>query len=162
MNYLAFALCIFLTSIPSQAFAEDGRKDDPNYSVYQNMATKLGFETYCELIDLRYAHKTLGEKKLQHMLIIIDDTAMNYHAIQNLPPYVIYGAYYGYTKRVEKVAVLDPDKKSAKRGEFINKHTLYSFIEARDATSIDGFKTKMLVIKPLKQNKFKFNNNQED
>lgn len=154
--FIALLTTLCLISLNKHAGAND-LSGDPEDAQYKKMASALGFDGYVELSGLRLRQNEMGDEKLRKKLIVVDEIAKNFKATQYAHPLVFYGGYHIGINHYEKVAVYLPDRKNVRKGEFINMKTLYSFDKSFEATTVDGFKTKVLVIKPIQQTKFKFN-----
>jgi len=135
-------------SMREEKEAREARLASPEYKE----AKARGFSDYAYLGDLDNAYRRMGEKKLRSMMIIVDpDCAAYFRAVQKVGPYVLFAPppSHRFCAGNERVVVLPAAGVSFGRGQFIDRHSYYSFQGLLEGTGMDGFPAKILAVKQV-------------
>lgn len=136
----------------SQKQALSARSEHESSPLYKK-AKSLGFSDYEWLTALDSTYRKVGGKKLQSMMIVVDpDCGAHFKAIQKMDPYVLFvpsDISNSACSGRERVAVLPAAGFSFGRGQYIDQGSYYVFQGVLEGKSMDGFPSKVLVIKQV-------------
>lgn len=126
-------------------------------SPYFGTAKSFGYKDYDWLASVEYLYKKIGATKLKTLILVVDEyCGAHFKAIQRLENYTIFAP--GFSRQStcggdERVAIIPARGVAFQRGEYIDTASYYVFEGTVNATAIDGFPTKVLVLKQLRSRK---------
>lgn len=120
-------------------------------------AKSLGYKDYSWLASLEYLYGKIGSTQLKTQMIVVDEYCGAYFkAIQRIEKYVIFSPGLSRISTCsgrERVAIIPASGVTFERGENIDATSYYVFEGEVKAIAIDGFPTKILVLKQLRPRK---------
>ena len=126
-------------------------------SPFFGTAKSLGYKDYDWLVSLEYLYKKIGATRLKTLMIVVDAyCGAHFKAIQRIENYIIFSPDFSRQSACggdERVAIIPLSGVAFQRGDYIDTASYYAFEGAVNATAIDGFPTKVLILKQLRPRK---------